>query len=232
MTDAVVFNGLNALDFHDVRFNVIRIPEVSFRVNQAQSIWDCTDQPGFSFFNFLTAEDSVYLSNIKLKSLAAAVVQVGLYDRYLRNFRRPQYLIGSTNGDSPLHVAVGKISFEEMVHNSMALSSPRPLVIADQPLLAGISLTEYGVYRLGEQGVEDVEVDRMDINKLVQRMIDDHNVQKFINIGPGNLLLNEIHQQLALSEVQILESIDLDPMLSWFWPGMKRSSEFALVAQA
>lgn len=239
MTDAVVFNGLNALDFHDVRYNVIRIPEVSVRIREAQAIWDRSDATGFNLFNFFTAEDNVYLGNIKLKSLAAAVVQVGLYDRYLRLFRLPQFLVGNSNGDSPLLVAAGKITFNELVEESLALRALKPvapLAMPGSPLLAGIALTEFSVYQLEGGGALEIlpefDSDKRDINKVVRRMIDEQEVRQFVNIGPGNLLLAELHHELALSDVQILESIDLDPMLSWFWPSMKRSSELTLVAQA
>lgn len=234
MVDAVVFNGLNALDFQDVRQNVIRIPEVSARIHELQRIWEIIDPAGFSFFNFMASDDSIFMRNIKLKSLAAATVQIGLFDRYLKYYRRPQFLVGNSNGDSALLVCVGKNSFIDFVKSSLALKAIRPLQVAEHPLLSGISLTEYAVYRAGRPNSdgeiehEVVEGDKMDINKIVHRLINDFEVKKFVNIGPGNMLLNEVHHELALSDVQILESIDLDPMLSWFWPGMKRAELAAL----
>jgi hypothetical protein len=81
--NAVVFSGRNGLDFNDLRMGALRIPEVSLRLREAQAI---LDQNGIEIdlLNVITSDDEYFFRNIKLKSLMAAVVQVGLFDRYLK----------------------------------------------------------------------------------------------------------------------------------------------------
>ena len=231
MSDAVVFNGLNSLDFQAVRANVVRIPEVAARLSEAQKLWDKFSPEEFGFYNFLCSDDDSFLKNIHFKSLAAAIVQVGLYDRYTKPFRRPEYLIGCSNCDSALHVAVGQKSFADLILDSSALNlqknegNVRTLTaVSEQPVLSGISLTEYQVYQFDHEAsrYQAMDLKDMDINKLVRALIDNHSVHKFINIGPGNLLLMDLQKELALSEVQMMESVDIDPMLSWFWSSVKK----------
>lgn len=226
MRDAVIFNGPNALDFFDVRSNIIRIPEVVHRIRQAQEVWDEADFPEFDFTNFISSDNNTFLSNLRSKSLAAAIVQVGLYDRYVKHFKAPQYLVGNLNGDSAMQVASGELNFEDMILNSSATRLNRAgmtLHLTDAPLLAGVSLTEYGTIKLGN-GSPSEKVDRlcrMDIEKIVEKLIEDEAVQKFVNIGPGNTLLQ--NSEFSMRDVQILESVDLDPLLSWFWTSLKEN---------
>src|SRR6185312_6535748 len=122
MRDALVFNGASNLDFQDIRTNVIRIPEVVMRIREAQQIWDSLATTSLDLANFIASEDSVFLGHIKLKAFATAVVQVGLLDRYLKSNKLPEYVVGTVNGDSPLLVALGKITFQEMVEQSSAVT--------------------------------------------------------------------------------------------------------------
>lgn len=231
MFEAVVFNGANALDFIDIRRNVIRIPQVSARLSEAQRIWDQWDESGFSLHNFLLLENEEFLSDQKRKSLAAAVVQLGLLDRYLESYSPPQFWVGVNNSDSALHVVTRQKTFAQMILESPALDLDDDKMgpgSKETPVLSGISLAEYACYRSPKEDSEEtqeflpVEVNSMDINKVVRQLIDDEAVTRFVSIGPGSLLLSQAQQDLALMDIQILESIDLDPLLNWFWPTLRR----------
>ena len=228
MKDAVLFNGPNSLDFQDIRNNVIRIPEVVLRLRQAQEIWDAADYPEFDLANFIASEDRVFLGNIRLKSLAAAVVQVSLYDRYTKHFKAPEFILGNSNGDSAMKVAAGLMSFEELVARSNAFRVVRTnpnISLTEAPLLAGISLTEYGVLKkkADSPGYEELTLTNMEVEKIISHLVEELNVKKFINIGPGNTLMRTSSEDLSLRDVQILESIDVDPLLNWFWNGMRET---------
>ncbi len=230
MKGAVVFNGINALDFHAVRCNVVRIPEVVKRLRDAQRIWDDVEcLEGLELANFIASDDEVFLGNIRLKSLASAIVQVGLYDRYIKAFGVPECLIGSINGDSALAVAVGLYSFEDMIRNSAAVlnrswSEGR---VAGELVLSGISLVKFAAFERveieGRQTYQEIKVDGRELGPLITQMIEDLGVKRFVNVGPGNLLMHRQGTELEMAEVQILESIDMDPMLNWFWPELKES---------
>ena len=127
MKEAVVFGGQNSLDFYDVRLSVLRIPEVSLKIEEAQNIWDKSCGTSFSFQHFLSCEDSIFFNNINLKALSLSVVQLGLMDRYERLFRKPQYLVGNTQNDSALMVASGKVTLSELIANSQACGLVRPM---------------------------------------------------------------------------------------------------------
>ena len=77
MRDVLVFNGSSNLDFQEIRTNVGRIPEVVARIREAQKIWDTVATQPLDLANFIGSEDISFLGNIKLKSFATAVVQVG-----------------------------------------------------------------------------------------------------------------------------------------------------------
>ncbi len=222
MKEVILFNGINALDFQDIRDNVIRIPEVSARIREAQEVWEALTHSNFSFYNFLLSEDTTYLSNIKIKSLITSIVQVGLYDRYVRKFGLPDYVVGAVNGDSPLMVCLGKITFEDMILSSQAAKPSLPLMAVPkegQPVLAGVSLTEVGIFcRNRESNQFEREVhNQRDLAKIINFLIEDRRVTKLTNIGPGTFSLESFKEELAMRDVQIVESIDADPMLSWFW---------------
>lgn len=222
MSKAVIFNGINALDFEELRWNAIRVPEVLTRVKKAQSIWDQMKLPSFDLLNFIGSEDKIFLNNIKLKSLASAIVQVGLFDRYLSKHDFPEFLVGDINADSAVNVCLGLISFEELIVNSMAVV---PLRSGDQnpvsdKFLSGMGLQKLKVYkcRAKKNLVEYDEVcfDDPALNKIIRHLVDECKIKTFINIGPGSNF-NQLRAHFEMEDLLFLESIDQDPMLNWFW---------------
>ena len=63
----------------------------------------------------------------------------------------------------------------------------------------------------------------MDLNKIVRHLYEDRGVRQLVTVGPGRTRLNNQHDG-TMSEMQNLESIDLDPMLSWFWKDVQEVS--------
>ncbi len=192
MSTAVSFHGINALDFEELRRNAIRVPQVITRIRQAQELWDKADLPSFDFINFLSSEDDRFLSNIKFKSLAAAIVQVGLLDRYLSNNDKPPALVGDVARDSALLVATGKLSFADLIYNSSAaqVGSVTPI---SQSLATGVRAEKLKafVWKELEDGSSDyVELEAKDkgLEAIVRLMVDDHDIKTFVNVGPGSIL--------------------------------------------
>lgn len=228
MRDALVFNGASNLDFQDIRTNVIRIPEVVMRIREAQAIWDKVSSTPLDLANFIASEDSVFLSHIKLKSFATAVVQVGLLDRYLKTHRMPEYVVGAINGDSPMRVAVGEITFTQLVTESLALNSARPRTpvanALDLPVLAGVQLVEFAIYCKNQSGAYERQVTEVkEVERMIVELVDQKDVNKLVMVGPGSSVSGKKILDLTSRDVQVLESIDLDPMLSWFWSNLKES---------
>lgn len=230
MRDALVFNGASNLDFQDIRTNVIRIPEVVARIREAQRIWDALAATSLDLANFIASEDAVFLGHIKLKSFATAVVQVGLLDRHLKAHKLPEFILGAINGDSPLKVALGQMSFFDMVSESSALTgvAARPVPAAsgsfELPILAGVQLVEYAIFRQNSAGdYQRQKSETREVEKMIIDLVDQQEVNKLVIIGPGNSVFGRKMVDLAPRDVQVLESIDLDPMLSWFWSNLKEN---------
>ncbi|MBN8540291.1 MAG: hypothetical protein J0L82_07890 [Deltaproteobacteria bacterium] len=278
----VVFAGRNGLDFLELRLGTVRIPEVSLRLREAQRILDGLDLERIDLLGAIVTDDESFFRNIKIKSLLAAIVQVGLYNRLLKSQRPPEVLIGSSNGDSALLVCAGQMTFESMVLQSAAIQTlkprlqivqasgapatgdlklgagqvglpfsssmnlpipgmqvplaPLPVSVIQQeqlaqvdsglPSLAGLSLTEYRAFMKSEDGTM-VELGQpvMDLKKLVSEVVEHQGVTRYINLGPGTAIPANEYEQIAEStgadEVTIIDSIDLDPMLNWFWKQMR-----------
>lgn len=279
----VVFAGRNGLDFLELRLGIVRIPEVSLRLREAQRILDGLDVERIDLFGAIVADDESFFRNIKIKSLLAAIVQVGLYDRLLKSQQKsqrpPEVLIGPANGDSALLVCAGQISFEAMVVQSAVIQTLKPQLhviqstgangvgteVVDQkqlatrpaslpipgmqvplaplpaamdqeleysqstlglPSLAGLSLTEYRAFNRSEDGtLGELGQPVMDLKKLVSEVVEHQGVTRYINLGPGTAIPANEYDQIAeitgADEVTVIDSIDLDPMLNWFWKEMR-----------
>ncbi len=224
MPGALIFNGANALDFQEIRANVIRIPEVIHSVREAQGIWDALNPSPFDLTNFIGSDDHDFLSQIKLKNFATAVIQVGLLRRYMRHHPLPEFLIGTVNGDSPLRVALRQISFVEMVAESEAIPRERlTLVSKDAPLLAGVRLAEYAVFQsLEDGGYKRLEYETRDVRKMAENLISENRLDHLVFVGPG------VWNQPLSGSVTVSESIELDANLSWFWAQAKENNRFAV----
>lgn len=231
---AVVFAGRNGLDFSELRSSVLRIPEVTVRIRQAQSVLDTLDLPKVDLFNVISSDDEGFYRNIKLKSLAAAVVQIGLFDRMCKTQRRPEYMIGNSNGESAMLVCAGLQSFDEMVTAAMQPDAPTsmpaqsnllPMPGIAAPLLSGLSLTEF-------RAVEAIQTEQgliygllpessMEIKKVAEALHQERGVNRFISIGPAAALRLSDYQDLGSEDVESLDSIEMDPMLGWFWKSLR-----------
>lgn len=230
MREALVFNGASNLDFQEIRTNVVRIPEVVQRIREAQEIWDKVSMIPLDLANFIGSEDDVFLSHIKLKSFATAVVQVGLLDRYLKTHKMPEYVLGAINGDSPMKVAIGLMTFFELVSESAACSTSRhqqkqPVTNAlDLPILAGVQLAEHAVFLRNTEGVYERQASEVrEVERMLVELVDNHDVTKLVMVGPGNSISGKKILDLTARDIQVLESIDLDPMLSWFWSNLREN---------
>ena len=234
MNQVVILNGPSCLDFADLRLNALRIPEVVVRIRRAQQVWDYAGLPSFEWVNFLASDDNVFLNSIRYKAVAAAIIQLGLFDRYVKKHGRPDFLMGDLKEDSPINVAAGFVSFEDYLLSSKAFQSTQHLELApagDLPVLSGMSLAEFGVLSRTDEDESLLEEadklsdtyrvlksDKSDIKSLLSTLIEELGVRRFVNIGPGSQLVHKGQDALLMSDVQVVESIDIDPMLTWFWP--------------
>lgn len=227
---ALVFSGRNGLDFHELRVSVMRIPEVTLRIREAQKILDqIPDLPRVDLLSVISADDEFFFRNIQLKGLVAAIVQIGLFDRYMKTQKRPEIMVGNSNGDSAMMVCSGRQSFRSMVETSQALATLRtsevvvPMVALAMPLLSGFLLTEYHALEMVVSAdgnlieYKPIQDSSMELKKLVSSLYFDQAVSCFIGIGPASILRCSDYRLIGDGEIESLDSIELDPMLGWFW---------------
>lgn len=241
MKIAVVFNGLSSIEAEETRKNVVRIPEVFAKLRQAQAIIEGSDETEIDLTQYVNSDNSLFGGDLQLKTLVASVVQIGLYDRYFKLFGCPDYLVGQISGYSALRVAAGQLSFESFVLQSLGYQNLKrgPLsVVSEETFLAGVPRSEYGVFeKLPEiQSLFGLNTTRQakafesssafastpvttskSLDDVMMTLVEELRIEKLISVGPGALQLNQDQIDWSLRELQILESIDLDPLLTWFW---------------
>jgi hypothetical protein len=95
------------------------------------------------------------------------------------------------------------------------------------PLLNGQTFALYEVLARrtveGQEVYSSMSLQDMDISKLVKALYDKHDVRQLITVGPGQSRAN-FNSDGMLADMKMSESIDLDPMLNWFWRGVREVS--------
>lgn len=233
MTGAVLFKGDNSLDFAEVRSQVLRVPEVMGRLQEAQGIWDKAGLEPVNFYATMTAENEGFFASSCLKSLCLAIVQVGLYDRYLKKNQQPEFVVGNVRNDSSALVAAGIKSFRQLILGSIAagaeaeVEDSKPKEVDGLPTLRGQSLPIFKVYRKLEIGYVEEPIESMHVPKVIVRLAEEQSLKKLVSIGPGSVEMQLEERIGILEDVQFFESIDMDPMLSWFWQNVDRLNAIA-----
>jgi hypothetical protein len=147
-----------------------------------------------------------------------------------------------------MRVCSGAISFRDLVVSSQALDTLKkaadkviplhpnlqsgfevPLSAGAMPLLSGLSLTEYTAVGIqpkadGSMVYSALALSGLELRKLISSLHQDFEVSRFINIGPASTLRGSDYLALGSGEIESLDSIDLDPMLGWFWRSMRLQS--------
>lgn len=219
MFDALVLSTVNALEFFETRRNVIRIPEVTSRLREAQSLWDQVSDQNLDLSNFIASDDGIFMRNLRMKNLASSLIQLGLVDRFLRRHPMPHLIAGLMNGDTALKVLAGQQTFAEFVQQSTAHGRSRSLSMSmgTLPVLAGISLAEFGLYREGDEGYELVMERQMDFRHVLEEMIFEHRARRLAVVGPGAGHIQSLLRETQVKNIEIVDVTTLDPALSWFW---------------
>lgn len=226
MKSVVVFAGRNGVDFSEVRTSVLRIPEVSIKIRQAQKAIDQMGLEQIDLLAIANSEDAVLSKNPSVKIILSSLVQFALFERSLRSQRKPSYLMGSTNEPSVLDLIKGD-SITTFVQKALATEAQ---LISDDD-------SSVNVIQLNAEATEDLSVLEVNITetgalksvnevlkgseakKLFTELIEKMNVTKFVNIGPSNALASSNDE--SLESVTVIDSIEADPILNWFWQGLR-----------
>lgn len=218
----LLFAGRRGLDDVNERLSILRIPEVSRRMKWAQKIVDETLEAGVhvDLFSFIHSTDEEYSAHPSLKSLVTAVVQIGLFDRFVKYRSRPQFLVGRTNGCSAALVCSGKQSFEEFVRGSR-FSQENTLLAhyTDQKTkLTGVELEEYGAFEWNSEGYYQVLHTKTKVaNKILEELSTQNVISQCVHVGPHYDFRLKEFEEVGLYAVASMSSIDMDPILNSFW---------------
>lgn len=220
MFDALVFSTVNALEFSEIRRNVIRIPEVIHRIREAQSIWDQTSDRNLDLGNFIGSDDQGFLGNLRLKNLATAVIQLGLLDRLFKTAALPNWILGLGNGDAPIRVAARQETFDDLIRGSQVITGSRSQSVpgfGNLPILAGVSLAEFTVLKREESGYVPVLEREMDIRKALKTLVAEAKPQRVVVVGPSQSHIEFLARDLGSEKIEFVDSVTLDPLLGWFY---------------
>lgn len=218
----LLFAGRRGLDDQSTRHSVLRIPEVSLRIKQAQAVLD--DSRGdraIDLTAFALESDPNFAADQSLRTLLAGIVQVGLYDRYIKYRARPQFMIGRSNGSSALKVCAGRQGFHDFIYQSEFFSENQnvKLLVDTDTQLVGSCLEEYGLYEWSHEQQEYIA--GVTKSKEGAGIVDELNlrqmIQQCIHIGPYNNFRTKEFEKLGSQTVSAICSIELDPILNSFW---------------
>ncbi len=225
---AVVFKGINTLNFQEIRMNIVRVPEVLSCIQKAQLIWDENSDRYFDILNFIVSDDAVFLGDLKSRSIAKAVIKIGLYHRFIRKFPFPKFLIGDVSDDSALLNCAGQLSFEKLIKEHIIQDKLQLVKNTDSGVvtLSGTHLDDWSCYEFNDSKARFVEKELTSntLNGAIEELLKNKKVNKVVNIGPDTLS-DDLKAQLEQSPLEFVEALDEDPLLSWFWPSMKTLSE-------
>ncbi len=236
MKSCLVFSGQSSLDFCDVRMSIVRIPEVLTKLKELQENWDILFKDSiFSVLNYTSIEDKIFHQNKDLKNLIKSAIQAGLYERHIKSVHKHQYIVGPKNKDSALQIALGTMSVRDLVFSyfekEQDKKAPSAAASSLTTQLIGESMTIYCAYQWSEENLafEEIEMEETSERAVYEKLAEDKGVRRYVNIGPGNEGLYQWYNEMAQRDFQYVESIDIDPMLSWFWQDLK---EVELIAAA
>ncbi|MEM7646544.1 MAG: hypothetical protein AAF203_06530 [Pseudomonadota bacterium] len=216
----LLFSGRRGLDDLVLRESVLRIPEVSRRLNEAQKLIEsllpeeCED---IDFFSHLQSSEDVFGSKQKLKSLLSSIVQIGLFDRYVRYRNRPEILVGPFNGCSAMLVCADRQSFGEFIAESEFFQD---LAGTEKKMthLSGLKIEKYGVLCWNNEGAyEDYSFEAKEVSTIMQDLQQENLFQNCVLVGPHTQFRTEEFVDAGLNDIQMVNSIDMDPILSSFW---------------
>jgi hypothetical protein len=219
----LLFAGQKGLDDVNFRQSVLRIPEVSRRLKEAQRILDQSIDSDIyvDLFSFVNSLDSEFESHSNLKSLAATCVQVGLFDRLIKFRSRPQFLVGRVNGLSAMRVSAGLQSFQDLVVTSPFCQENTLMGrFANQKnsKLFGTELEEYGVLAWNVDGFyEEVEMEQKEAVAILSELSKTHILTQCIHVGPTYEFWLTEFEKKDMNTLASMSSIDLDPILNSFW---------------
>lgn len=205
---ALIFDVHGSIHFQEIRTALIRIPEVIQKIRTVQNLLD-QKSIALDLSNFIASEDSAFLHHYRRKEFASVVIQLGLYDRYLRHFQTPEHFVGVVNSISAVRVITGQLTLEQLVDEAFRKTKTSLEVqeLPGLPVLTGIQIPRYQRFSLKEGLFEAAGMPGADLEEVL------------------NELAPENTYEVGLGSDQRKGTVELDPNLAWVWDQVRASKE-------
>jgi hypothetical protein len=235
MERAIVLGEGKGLDFFDIRASIVRIPEVSLTIKEAQKTLDELGVEHVDLMSTVLSEDEVFHRRLDLKRLILSIIQVGLFSRYKKNNGSWKYIIGRASGCTALPVCAGEKSLNEMISASAVVQNGTVISVDTSNssqegtvLCSGVAADQYEVVKIECEGRESQltrpSVESKDLWNVASQLNESFGVQQFVHIGPGEIDFEKESILNLRERAQLLDCIEIDPMLGWFWSGVRKAA--------
>ncbi len=218
----LLYSGRRGLDDLTTRISVLRIPEVSRKLKETQMMIDeiLGTNVKVDLYSFVQSTEEEFSSQSSLKSLVAAAVQAGLFDRFVKYRSRPQFLVGPINGNSAMKVCAGLQSFRDFVETSDYCKENTLMARYTQQgtKLAGVKLEDYGAMMWNPEGFyQNLEMDKKEASKIVEELSLNNLLAQCVHLGPSFEFHAQEFNDVGLNHLASMSSIEMDPILNSFW---------------
>lgn len=217
MVTSIVVGELSVLDRNQVREAIVRIPEVGARLKEVQDLLDrwCAHKP--DLYMNLQMDDIGFARSGALRAACVAAVQKGLYDRYIRKFGAPKFLIGPKGTMHLLRCLSGELSLSELLQRRFVEDAPVQL---NPVMFAAQSRGNYDAICLDQPDVMDFPATTPE--GLIEVLVEEYQVDRIVNLGPGITGIQPQMVDPCFERLQLTETIEMDPQLGWFWTPQRR----------
>lgn len=238
MSKVILFSGNETLHSLETRAAMLRIPEVSARLRSAQPYMDALSSRAPLLVSYMLVENEWFDRESELQSILVALVQLGLLDRFTKTNQLPKYFIGPRGNDSVLKLVNGASGIGDWLINTSWSQKQRALqnesaqpihhshvlpigasAASGASLSRGISQTELELISVHSQdGVMRSEslLTSADVCQMIRHLSEKEGVNQIINVGPSHALTDRIQGSPLRETLRIVDSIELDPLLTWF----------------
>lgn len=218
MNTAVLIGDVSVLDRYQIRNAVLRIPEVGIRIRELQGLLDKWCRNSIDIFTTLQQDDIMFSRMGTVRGAIVSAVQLGLFDRYKRQFGAPQIFIGSKGQLPLLRVFAGNTTLAEILQGLFNEGEPRNF-----STMASQTRGEFDIIRSLNNEIQCLDIIANTLDELVTSLVEEQSVTRIVNVGPGSRIesynIDPIYERLT-----VIESIEVDPFLGWFFAATKIAS--------
>ena len=216
----LLFSDRQGLADHDLNRAILRVPEVSRKIKELQSILDSllSNHQSKDLYSLLSTGDAELETNSALQSLVASTIQIGLFQRYTRSRHRPQFLIGKMDDCSAMKVSAGLISFVDFVQHSQFVRDQSNLIEAFGRPAEPLHLETYGALQWNDNGYyEECVTSKKSAGGIIDEINQQVLLSQCIHVGPSSQKMERHLIDKGVQTLASVNSIDTDPILTSFW---------------